>query len=78
MNPEYPEKLYCYLGENGRLALSTTEPAGQWVRYAHCESTIKTSERYDLYSISSEKDQTYWFAPVSIQVIESLGDYFIL
>jgi hypothetical protein len=60
---QYPQFLYCYLDNDGNLALSITEPAGQWAMYKSGEYRAAPSNYYRLISYSKEFDQLFWRRP---------------
>jgi hypothetical protein len=80
MNPNYPEKLYCYLDEDDKLALSVDKPDGEWAIYEHKQSCISSAEYYELEKYSKWPLATIHHAAPQYFYAETntAGDYFIL
>jgi hypothetical protein len=80
---QYPQFLYCYLDNDGKLTLSTTEPAGQWALYKSGEYRAAPSNYYKLASddnyriiYSREFDQMFWQRPIQFYArINANGGY---
>jgi hypothetical protein len=90
MNPDYPETLYACLDKDGKIALSITEPQGQWAEYVHREREVykrmyryprpvsESAEYYELWGFSDEFHEIWNPAPIYLHTkINTVGNYVI-